>query len=372
MRVLYFVERFWPYIGGVEVVSARVLPELVRRGIDVTIVTCRDDLNLAERDTYEGVDVRRLRMDQAMRSADVEAIAEIQAETAAIKREVEPDLVHIVLTGACVYFPVMTANVAPAPTLLSVHGSWPPVHFFAPVGLLRRALAISDRFTACSDSALVDLLAVDDSIAGRAETILNGLDPPPFEPSPLPFDPPVLLCAARIQPEKGIDVAIDAVRLLRDEFPDIRLRIVGDGIALGDLTAQVARLGLEGSVELAGWRSPEDIPRLVDEATIVLVPSRLEGFGLIALEGMLGTRPVVATRVGGLPEVLGDDGGLLVEPESPEAIAGAVSSLLRDPAHAQSVAAAGRRRAQAVFPLRRSVDAYESLYRTLTANGHAS
>ena len=110
----------------------------------------------------------------------------------------------------------------------------------------------------------------------------------------------------------------------------------------------------------------------MDEATIVLVPSRLEGFGLIALEGMLGARPVVATRVGGLPEVLGDDGGLLVEPESPEAIATAVAVLLRDPSYAQSVAAAGRRRAQAVFPLRRSVDAYESLYRNLTANGHAS
>jgi glycosyltransferase involved in cell wall biosynthesis len=264
-----------------------------------------------------------------------------------------------------------TANICPSPMILSVHGSWPPVKL-APTGILRKTIDVSTWFTACSEAARGELLEIDDSLAGRTQTILNGLDPPPFEPSPLSFDPPVLLCSARVQPEKGMDLAIDAVARLRDEFPGIRLRIVGGGTCLEELEAQVARLGLGDSVEFAGWRSPEDIAGLIDEATIVLVPSRLEGFGLIALEGMLGARPVVASNVGGLPEVLGDDGGLLIEPENPEAIVRAVRSLLGDPAYAQTVAAAGRKRAQAVFPLHRCVDDYENLYRNLTTNGHAS
>ena len=162
--------------------------------------------------------------------------------------------------------------------------------------------------------------------------------------------------------------------LLRDEFPNLRLRIAGGGTALDGLVAQAARgRRSRDAVEFLGWRSPEDIPGLVDEATIILVPSRLEGFGLIALESMLGARPVDRRRrtSAGCPEVLGDDGGLLVEPESPTALADAVAGLLRDPARAREIGLAGRKRAQAVFPLRRCVDAYDKLYRTL-ANGHAS
>ena len=176
-----------------------------------------------------------------MRAADVEAIAEIQAETAAIKREVQPDLVHIVLTGACVYFPVMTANVSPAPTVLSVHGSWPPVQFFAPVGLLRRALAVSDRFTACSDSALADLLAIDESIAARAETILNGLDPPPFEPSPLPFDPPVRAARSAMLPE--------STRFRFASERAVAKVIDGDAIVIDTVTGRY--YSLEGTAEVA-------------------------------------------------------------------------------------------------------------------------
>ena len=370
MRVLYFVERFWPYIGGVEVVSARVLPELAKRGYELTVVTSRDQRDLADHDRYLGLDVHRLRFDEAVRSNDIELIAEIKAAFASLKSEIRPDLVHCVFTGATIYFPVMTAGVAPAPTIVSSHGSWPPV-MMAPHGLLRRTIDVADWWTACSEAARAELIEVEPDLAGRSQTILNGLDAPPAGPSPLPFDPPVLLCSARVQPEKGLDLAVAAVALLRDEFPNLRLRIVGGGTALDDLVAQAEREGIGDAVEFLGWRSPEDISGLVDEATIILVPSRLEGFGLIALESMLGARPVVATSVGGLPEVLGDDGGLLVEPESPPALADAVAFLLRDPARAREIGLAGRKRAQAVFPLRRCVDAYDNLYRTL-ANGHAS
>jgi glycosyltransferase involved in cell wall biosynthesis len=171
--------------------------------------------------------------------------------------------------------------------------------------------------------------------------------------------------------EKGIDVAIEAFDSLRADYPGARLLIAGDGPVREQLEPGLAGRGLDGAVEFLGWRSPDAIAGLIEEASIVLVPSRSEGFGLIALEGMLGARPVVASRVGGLPEVLGADGGLLVEPDDPGALAGAIGSLLADPAHAQSLAAVGRGRALSRFSLRRCVDDHEALYRRLTSK-HAA
>jgi glycogen synthase len=370
LRVLFFVERFWPYIGGVEVISARLMPELAKRGIEYTIITSGDGDRMPERDTYEGLEIRRLPFDDAVRSNDIEQIANVRSRFAALKKDVQPDLMHCIFTGATIYFPVMTAAVAPAPMIFSSQGSWPPVRM-VPRGLLTRAIEMADWWTACSQAALDDLLAIDPGVATRSQTIFNGIVPPPGDPSPLPFDPPVLFCSARIEPEKGLDLLLSALPALLQEFPGLRLRVAGNGTALDDLVAQAGREGVADSVEFLGWRSPDEIPGLVDEATIVLVPSRREGFGMIALEGMIGARPVVAANIGGLPEVLGDDGGILVEPESPAALAEGIAGLLRDPARAREVGLAARKRAQAVFPLRRCVDAHERLYRSLV-NGHAS
>jgi len=369
MRILYFVERFWPYIGGVEVLSARILPELARRGFEITVVTTRDGNELPERDRFEGLDVWRFPMVDAVRENDVEAVFEIRSQLIALRRELRPDLVHMVFTGAGIYFPVSTARAHPAPTLLSFHG-----HFLRAelprFAVLRQAIEISNWLTACSSSVLDDLRSLDVGIESRSEAILNGLDST-FDPSPLRLDPPLFLCAARLVPEKGIDIAAEALALVRREFPAARLMIAGEGPVREVVEARLAELELLDAVEFLGPRSPDDIAALIDSASIVLVPSRFEGFGLIALEGMLGGRPVVASRVGGLPEVLGDDGGVLVEPEDPEALATAICSLLRDPDHARAVADAGRRRALARFTLARCVDEHEALYHRLTSN-HAS
>jgi glycosyltransferase involved in cell wall biosynthesis len=237
--------------------------------------------------------------------------------------------------------------------------------------VLRRAIDVSSWCVACSDAALADLRSVNDLIEPRSSTILNGLDAAIAEPSPIDFDDPVLFCSARVEPEKGMDLAIEAIRILRDEFPRVRLRIAGDGTEVPALRAQAERAGLGEAIEFLGWQHPDRIPGLIDDATMVLVPSLREGFGLIALEGMLGGRPVVAARVDGLPEVLGEDGGVLVEPASAAALADGIRRLLRDPAYAVRVAEAGRTRAQARFPLERCVDEHETLYRQLI-NEHAS
>ena len=108
------------------------------------------------------------------------------------------------------------------------------------------------------------------------------------------------------------------------------------------------------------------VPALINTATMVVMPSRREGLPLVALEAALMARPIVATRVGGLPEVVvHQQTGLLVEPENSDALAEAITFLLDHHETATQLGQAARQRAQEVFGWERCVDAYDALYRKL-------
>ena len=124
---------------------------------------------------------------------------------------------------------------------------------------------------------------------------------------------------------------------------------------------------VDDAVDFRGWVQPQDVPALLNQATLLLVPSRWqEPFGLVALEGMRMARPIVATRVGGLPEiVIPGETGLLVEREDDAGMAEAMLHLLARPTLAVDMGSAGRARARSVFSFTGMVDAYEALYRQL-------
>jgi glycogen(starch) synthase len=172
----------------------------------------------------------------------------------------------------------------------------------------------------------------------------------------------------RLSPEKGFDLAIEAFSRIVRQFPRARLTIAGDGVARADLGAQIVKFGLSDSVEFLGWVDPRDVPALINSATLVLMPSRQESLPLVALEAALMARPMVATRVGGLPEVVAHgETGVLVDPENAQSLADAVTFLLRCPERAVQMGKNARRRAQQLFSWKTHVDGYDSLYRKLTA-----
>src|SRR4029077_14295619 len=177
-----------------------------------------------------------------------------------------------------------------------------------------------------------------------------------------------LLCLGRLVAEKGFDLALEAFATVLDRFPNARLVIGGDGPEREKLQHQAITLGLVDSVEFAGRIPPEEVAHFIDEATLVLIPSRLEGFGLVALEAALMARPVVAARVGGLPEVvLHQKTGLLVEHEDHEDLAEAITLLLDHPRTATMFGEAAQRRAKEVFSFERYVAAYDDLYQSITS-----
>lgn len=143
----------------------------------------------------------------------------------------------------------------------------------------------------------------------------------------LPPSPPLRLVAVgRLSEEKGLDVAIEAVATLVGEGADVRLVVVGDGPLAGRLRAQARSLGER--VEFVGACSPAELAGHYDRAHAVVVPSRREGLGLVAVEALSRGRRVVASRVGGLVETLqGTEAGVLVAPGDPGALADALREL---------------------------------------------
>lgn len=156
-----------------------------------------------------------------------------------------------------------------------------------------------------------------------------------------------LLAIGRLVPQKGFDVLAKAL-------PDgARLRIVGEG----------PERFAHPTIEFLGRR--EDVPELLRDADALVVPSRWEGFGLAALEGMAAGTPVIAANVDGLSEVVAD-AGVLVAPNDVAALRVALDLVLTDPNKRRELSARGRARA-ALFPIEQTVHRYESLYRSLLA-----
>jgi glycosyltransferase involved in cell wall biosynthesis len=260
---------------------------------------------------------------------------------------------------------VQTAAVCPAPVLVSLDsalaGQDAPAQSLA-VGVLRSA----DWVTCVSAASLAQARAVAPEIGARSSVVYKGPARPGVPPLPLPLDGPRLLCVGRLVPVKGFDLALRAFAQVLPRFPGARLVVAGDGPARGELERLAGALSVGSRVRFEGWVDPGDVPRLMNAATVVVISSRREGLPQVSLESGLMARPVVATRVGGLPEVVVHGRtGLLVEPESPAALADGIASVLADPGRAARMGRAARARVLDVFGWERTVDAYDALYRRL-------
>ncbi len=196
------------------------------------------------------------------------------------------------------------------------------------------------------------------------EIVHYGIVPGP-PPGPLP-DGPRLAVVGRLIPIKGHETLLEAFAAARERVSGLTLEIAGDGTLEADLRATAARLGLDDAVSFLGRVAPAT--PVLERAQIVVVPSLGEGFGMVALEAMERGRPVIASAVGGLPEIV-DDGrtGLLVPAGDSAALGEAIADLAADRVRAAVLGAAGRTRALEEFSQERCTDRIEELYRAALA-----
>jgi glycogen(starch) synthase len=368
VRGLVWCERFWPFIGGVELLVADLLVALGRRGYEFTIVT-QDELNeLPRRACYAGIPILRLPLRRAL-ADDRHLLPEIAGELVQLKRRFQPDLIHLNSLGASALFHLATARTHPAPLLVTLHGALPSNDLGSPT-LIGRLLRSADWFSSVSAIHLEEVRRLLPELRPRSSVIYSGVQSPTEPPAPLPIQDPRLLCLGRLSASKGFELALDAFAKVRGRFPHLRLTVAGDGYLRPDLERLAQDLEVRGSVDFLGWVAPEHVAAVIDTATMVVMPSRTEGIPLVAIQAALMARPVVATRVGGNPEIVRHrETGLLVEPEDSKALGEAIAWLLGNPHAAAEYGREARRQALEKFSFDRCADQYDALYRRLMWEG---
>jgi len=368
MRILFWCERFFPLVGGVEVLTGGLAMALQARGHAVLMVARSDDLELPEHAWYEGVPIRRLPFWAALAAGSAEQVLAMRARVRDLKRSFAPDVVHLHTMEISLFFHLQSAATPRVPVLHTLHGI-PAAAATAPGSVLGQSLRAADWVTAVSQPVLNETRRLLPALTARSSLIRNALSPPARVPRPLP-PAPRLLCLGRLERVKGFDLALAAFAELLAAHPAARLIVAGEGRERRALEAQAAALHLGRAVEFTGWIAPDAVPDLLDTVTAVVMPSRDEPFGLVALQAAQMARPIIAARVGGLAEVVVDGvTGLHVAPDDAAALRRALQWLLGHPAAAAEMGAAARRRALAEFLWEPCVDAYEGLYVRLHEEG---
>jgi glycosyltransferase involved in cell wall biosynthesis len=227
----------------------------------------------------------------------------------------------------------------------------------------------TDVFVAVSQAACDNYVQYRRVPAARVTVLRSGLDierlSRPGSSDNMGLDTPVLLSVGRLQPIKGHALLIPMMKLVLAQEPRARLLIAGEGGERSRIERLIRDAGLEESVLLLGQRS--DIPALLESSTLFVLPSLSEALPLAVLEAMAAGCPVVATRVGGVPElVVHGETGLLVEPGDCGALAAAVLELIGDRERARRLSANARRCAREQFDANKAAKRLLGIYKDLS------
>jgi glycosyltransferase involved in cell wall biosynthesis len=345
--------------GGAQTYVATLVPALVG-SFDVT-VAAHGEGPLVEAVTRAGASYVPLRHVRRPISPWRDALGLI--ELVVLARRIRPHVVHANSSKAGI-LGRLAAWLANVPIrMFTVHG-WA---FSASDGRKRALYRWAERLvrplttaTICvSDAERVAGLAAQACNPQRTVVIRNGVDTARALARPT-AEPATIVTVGRLQAPKD---PLTFVRALASLEPRrFRALLVGDGPERAAVEAEIAALGLGASVELLGER--EDVANLLAESQVFALATRSEGLPLSVLEAMASGLPVVASRVGGLPElVVEGETGLLVPPGDPAALARDLERLLADPAFRARLGAAGRRRVETSFRIDESHRAHLDLYR---------
>jgi glycogen(starch) synthase len=364
MRIVFRAPGFPPDIGGIETLAGQLLPALCERGHEFLVIAGGESAIRSTDGGTPDIPVVRCPFTTALLARDLKRIADLRGRARRVEQEFEPDLVHLNFGGPDAFFHLFQRTT---PTLLTLHAPIPEGSGDSEPMTARLARGATWT-TAVSQSLLDDVLAFAPDIAERSSVLYNGVVASGRPPTRPPFDPPRILCLGRVSPEKGFDVAIDALPRVRASHPGARLTIAGGGRALDSLRRRAAARGIADAVDFTGPVAHERVPELIESATVVAIPSRWrEPFCLVAVEAAQAARPVVATDIAGLRETVADgETGTLVALENAAALGQALVDLLDDPDRAARLGAAGHARAERLFGIDACVDAHDRLYRRLT------
>lgn len=371
-------------IGGPALHVTYLTEGLGPRGFETVLVSGKENpgegslVNWARSRGVEPVLVPEIVGEASLKSRDVKALIKVYR----LLRRERPHIVHT-HTAKAGFVGRIAARLAGVPIVVhTYHGHVLHSYYsFLKTWLLRRmeqALAsLSDRLIAVSEQVRQDLIEYGVAPESKITVIPLGLELEQFlqlegvrgelrRELGIAQDAPLVGIIGRLAPIKNHRLFLEMAALLAEEFPTARFAVVGDGLLRPELERYATELGLNGRVLFLGWR--RDLPRIYADLDVLVISSKNEGTPVSAIEAMASGVPVVATRVGGIPDLIEDQKtGILVEPEDPSALADAVISLLRNPPMARRMGQAAQAHVLEKYTVERLLDDTEKLYRELVS-----
>ena len=387
-RVALMPSAYPPSVGGVEELTRHLALALRAAGDEVEVWTgLPDDHDDESVEVRDGLVVRRFPM--PLPASSVTAVT--HATTAgwrtmrSLRRAVgtfRPDVLHVQCFGPNGAYATALSRLCRVPLVVTLQGEtlMDDADIFDVSQVLRSALRAGLRtasaVTACSAFTLDDAVARFGLAAGRGQVIFNGvsLDGASHRDAPVDLPPPLgrvpyVLALGRVVDKKGFDLLLAGYAAMDPTRRNADLVIGGGGSALERLEAQAEESGIGDRIHFVGRLTREQVAAAMAGSVAFVMPSRLEPFGIVALEGWRAGTAVIATDRGGAPEFIRDGvDGLLVDPFDTAAVATVLGRVLADDPLRRSLAAAGRARVEG-FAWPRIADAYRSVYATVAAEG---
>jgi glycogen(starch) synthase len=343
-------------IGGMQNHTAELTRALDRRGVVQTVLTTRPPI--APYFQRFGEHTRVIRVGLPLRR--FRQLYALQAEIIAPILALRADVVHVHLGEDLAVLPVgaTAARLHHLPLVLTIHMS--PRHTLAVSDLRSSVLKTLggpiERWGEHSAEAVLvitprlhRLLLSEGVEEDRLHLIPPGVNPSLFEgPFEDPFSGvgrPRILLVGRLAPQKGVSTLVEAAGLLKD--PSAKVLLVGDGSERPKLEREAKRIGVGDRVRFEGFVAHERLPAALVHADLLVLPSLYEELGTVLLEAMQAGLPVVASKTGGIPDVIEDGvNGMLVLPGEPEALARAIDRFLADRDLARRLSEGAQQRAK--------------------------
>jgi glycosyltransferase involved in cell wall biosynthesis len=260
------------------------------------------------------------------------------------------DIIHEHTGGR--FLTKMARNLGGSRIVRHVHG-----RAIEETGELPASLKLPQRDATIANSQIVAKACGDPD----ATVIYPGIDVSDFPFDPAPRPEVIVGTACRLEPVKGLQHLIDAFAMLKSQNPGLRVEIAGEGSQRESLKCMAQQHELSKQITFLGWKN--NLPSTLASWSIFVLPSLDEGFGVAVLEAMAAGLPVVATAVGGLPELVQDGRtGFLVPAAAPADLARRIQTLLDSPDLRKEMGRAGRRRAQENFSVAAMVKETAALY----------
>jgi glycosyltransferase involved in cell wall biosynthesis len=281
------------------------------------------------------------------------------------------DIVNIHYPLSCGLYFTFLRKLLRFKLVISVHGTdvlpkgIPEDRYSKPLQFLMNS---ADWLVAPSQGMLGATLKAFPGLRTKASAIHNAVDMAEFEPDG-PEEPQrgqYILCVALHHPRKAIDVLIKAFKIFCQNHTEVELWLVGDGPVRGQIEDLVHQLGLTEQVKFLGCQDRPGVRKLLRQCSFLVLPSRDEPFGIAILEAFASRKPVVASAVGGIPEIIEDGkNGILVEPENPQALCDAMTTVWNDHVLAERLASAGYATVKQHFQWEIAAARYEATFMKL-------